>query len=77
MIDMSAAYARLREILQAELEALPDQYRNRTVNVMCNDCGQSSKTVFHFDLHMCTATTTNNAGEARECGSFNTILLSD
>lgn len=77
MIDMSATYARLREMLRAELDGMPDEHRNRTVKVLCNDCGQKSTTAFHFDLHMCTATTTNNAGEARECGSFNTSLLSD
>eukprot|EP01130_Rhizamoeba_saxonica_P014811 TRINITY_DN650_c0_g1_i2.p1 TRINITY_DN650_c0_g1~~TRINITY_DN650_c0_g1_i2.p1 ORF type:complete len:237 (-),score=32.18 TRINITY_DN650_c0_g1_i2:24-734(-) len=42
---------------------VPDEYQNYRVNILCNDCEQSSEVSWHFFGHECT-----------HCNSFNTSV---
>ncbi|AYV83817.1 MAG: CHY zinc finger family protein [Hyperionvirus sp.] len=40
---------------------MPDEYKDKKVNIICNDCGSKSQTSFHIFGHKC-----------QKCNSFNT-----
>lgn len=44
-----------------ELEELPEEFKNKKVSVLCNECGSKSETMFHFTGLKCM-----------ECESYNT-----
>ena len=62
--DMSAYWERV----QAEIDAtpMPEEYRNKTVRALCNDCLAKTVTPFHVFGLRC-----------QECSSFNTQRIGD
>eukprot|EP00898_Chlorokybus_atmophyticus_P006604 jgi/Chlat1/6945/Chrsp52S06613 len=57
--DMTVYFRMLDALLATE--QLPDEYRSRTQNILCNDCEMRGTAPFHFVYFKCTA-----------CGSYNT-----
>ncbi len=43
---------------------MPEEYRDKTVEILCNDCNKKSKVKFHFYGHKCN-----------DCQSYNTRLI--
>lgn len=62
--DMAAFNARVERLL--EDHQMPEEYREYSSLVLCNDCGARSRCPYHFVYHKCM-----NA----DCGSFNTNML--
>merc|ERR1712232_98294 len=58
MVDMSEQWRQLRE--EVARTPMPDEYKNMTVKILCNDCLKESENLFHV-LGI----------ECKECGSFN------
>ncbi|AYV80384.1 MAG: CHY zinc finger family protein [Harvfovirus sp.] len=56
------------ELMEQEILAtpMPDEYKDKKVNIICNDCGAKSETLFHIFGHKC-----------QPCGSFNTDRTDD
>ena len=59
MVDMSFYFSNLE--LQIQQTPLPEEYQNKFVDIICNDCDKISNTKFHFIGLKCTI-----------CSSFNT-----
>eukprot|EP00899_Mesostigma_viride_P010207 jgi/Mesvir1/19188/Mv11510-RA.1 len=57
--DMTMYFGMLDALLDAE--KLPEEYANRTQEILCNDCAKPSTCPFHFVYHKCC-----------HCGSYNT-----
>ena len=47
-----------------ENNQMPQEYINKTSNILCNDCETKTITSFHFIYHKC-----------QNCGSYNTTIL--
>ena len=45
---------------EVELTIMPEEYKNKIVNILCNDCNKKSKVTYHIVGHKCS------------CGSYNT-----
>lgn len=60
--DMTVYFGMLDAILAAE--TLPEEYRGRTQDILCNDCEKKGKTPFHWLYHKCSM-----------CGSYNTRVI--
>nr|PNR27802.1 hypothetical protein PHYPA_029954 [Physcomitrium patens] len=60
--DMVVYFGMLDALLAAE--QLPDEYRNRCQEILCNDCEQKSTAPFHWLYHKCEG-----------CGSYNTRTI--
>jgi RING finger/CHY zinc finger protein 1 len=59
MIDMSREWDIMRQ--EVADTPMPEEYRNKMVKILCNDCCESSENLFHV------------VGiECGKCGSFNT-----
>lgn len=52
--------------LDSEIEAtpMPDEFKNKVVGILCNDCGKKSQVIYHVLGAKCS-----------ECFSYNTRLL--
>ena len=48
---------------------MPEEYRNKRIRVHCNDCNQSSMTLFHFHGLKCTALVPAEASEEDDIDS--------
>ena len=59
MMDLSQSWDMLRR--ERDATPMPEEYRNKRVAILCNDCEQHSDTIFHIVGLECT-----------QCGSFNT-----
>ncbi|XP_037425114.1 zinc finger protein BRUTUS-like [Triticum dicoccoides] len=60
--DMTVYFGMLDGLLAAE--ELPEEYRNRCQDILCNDCGRKGLSRFHWLYHKCAA-----------CGSYNTRVI--
>ncbi|CAM0954074.1 unnamed protein product [Alopecurus aequalis] len=60
--DMTVYFGMLDGLLSAE--QLPEEYRNRCQDMLCNDCGRKGRSRFHWLYHKCGA-----------CGSYNTRVI--
>ena len=59
VFDMSSIWASMK--FEKERVIMPEEYRNITINIACNDCGERGSTSFHVVGKECMS-----------CGSFNT-----
>lgn len=71
MTSMDSYFRSLDAVVQADIDAMPETFRNRTERILCNDCGGTSEVPFHFHYHKCTQILENN----RACGSYNTRVI--
>ncbi|CAN6584895.1 unnamed protein product [Malus baccata var. baccata] len=62
MGDMAAYFGMLDALLAAE--QLPEEYRNRCQDILCNDCDRKGTSRFHWLYHKCG-----------NCGSYNTRVI--
>lgn len=60
--DMAVYFGMLDALLAAE--ELPEEYRNRTQDILCNDCDKKGSARFHWLYHKCGS-----------CGSYNTRVI--
>ncbi|KAF7819891.1 zinc finger protein BRUTUS-like isoform X1 [Senna tora] len=60
--DMAVYFGMLDALLAAE--ELPEEYRDRYQDILCNDCDQKGKSRFHWLYHKCEF-----------CGSYNTRVI--
>ncbi|XP_021645303.2 zinc finger protein BRUTUS isoform X2 [Hevea brasiliensis] len=60
--DMGVYFGMLDALLAAE--ELPEEYRDRYQDILCNDCDQKGTARFHWLYHKC-----------RLCGSYNTRVI--
>ncbi|CAL9068793.1 zinc finger protein BRUTUS-like [Musa acuminata AAA Group] len=60
--DMAVYFGMLDALLAAE--QLPEEYRDRCQDILCNDCGKKGKSRFHWLYHKCNS-----------CGSYNTRVI--
>ncbi|KAF4400862.1 hypothetical protein G4B88_004405 [Cannabis sativa] len=60
--DMAVYFGMLDALLAAE--ELPEEYRNRCQDILCNDCDRKGSTRFHWLYHKCGS-----------CGSYNTRVI--
>lgn len=65
LTDMTRWYEALTKRISAEI--LPDEYKRKKTEVLCNDCGEQSVVKWHFVFHQCGNPT---------CGGYNTRVLS-
>ncbi|KAM7479689.1 hypothetical protein LguiA_027902 [Lonicera macranthoides] len=62
MGDMAVYFGMLDALLASEV--LPEEYRNRLHDILCNDCGKKGTANFHWLYHKCGT-----------CGSYNTRVI--
>ncbi|KAM0015307.1 putative transcription factor C2H2 family [Helianthus debilis subsp. tardiflorus] len=62
MGDMSVYFGMLDALMASEV--LPEDYRNRSHDILCNDCGKKGSAPFHWLYHKCGY-----------CGSYNTRVI--
>lgn len=62
MGDMTVYFGMLDALLAAE--ELPEEYRDRDQDILCNDCDKKGKARFHWLYHRCSL-----------CGSYNTRVI--
>ncbi|XP_010906998.2 zinc finger protein BRUTUS isoform X1 [Elaeis guineensis] len=60
--DMAVYFGMLDALLAAE--ELPEEYRDRCQDILCNDCDKKGMTRFHWLYHKCSF-----------CGSYNTRVI--
>ncbi|XP_010506712.1 PREDICTED: uncharacterized protein LOC104783276 [Camelina sativa] len=60
--DMAVYFGMLDALLAAE--ELPEEYKNRCQDILCNDCERKGTTRFHWLYHKCGS-----------CGSYNTRVI--
>ncbi|XVF12294.1 hypothetical protein REPUB_Repub08aG0103500 [Reevesia pubescens] len=60
--DMAVYFGMLDALLAAE--ELPEEYRDRRQDILCNDCGRKGTAGFHWMYHKCGT-----------CGSYNTRVI--
>ncbi|PON38379.1 43kDa postsynaptic protein [Parasponia andersonii] len=60
--DMAVYFGMLDALLAAE--ELPEEYRNRCQDILCNDCDRRGSARFHWLYHKCGS-----------CGSYNTRVI--
>ncbi|KAM1026479.1 hypothetical protein ACFX2I_039345 [Malus domestica] len=60
--DMAVYFGMLDALLAAE--QLPEEYRNRCQDILCNDCDRKGTSRFHWLYHKCG-----------NCGSYNTRVI--
>ncbi|KAF3438579.1 hypothetical protein FNV43_RR21342 [Rhamnella rubrinervis] len=60
--DMAVYFGMLDALLAAE--ELPEEYRNRCQDILCNDCDRKGAARFHWLYHKCGS-----------CGSYNTRVI--
>ncbi|KAF6175493.1 hypothetical protein GIB67_021983 [Kingdonia uniflora] len=62
VIDMSNAWRRIDEEVQATI--MPEDYRNKKVWILCNDCNNTNEVFFHIIGQKCN-----------QCNSYNTRTI--
>ncbi|KAJ9554122.1 hypothetical protein OSB04_018167 [Centaurea solstitialis] len=62
MGDMSVYFGMLDALMASE--ELPEEYRNRCQDILCNDCDKKGSAPFHWLYHKCGS-----------CGSYNTRVI--
>ncbi|CAI9096158.1 OLC1v1032241C1 [Oldenlandia corymbosa var. corymbosa] len=62
MGDMSVYFGMLDALMASEI--LPEEYRGRCQDILCNDCGLKGSAPFHWLYHKCSF-----------CGSYNTRVI--
>ncbi|CAI0553173.1 unnamed protein product [Linum tenue] len=62
MGDMSVYFGMLDALLASEV--LPEEYRDRCQDILCNDCNKKGSAPFHWLYHKCGS-----------CGSYNTRVI--
>nr|XP_043627558.1 zinc finger protein BRUTUS [Erigeron canadensis] len=62
MGDMSVYFGMLDALMASE--QLPEEYRDRCQDILCNDCDKKGSAAFHWLYHKCGA-----------CGSYNTRVI--
>ncbi|CAI9785395.1 unnamed protein product [Fraxinus pennsylvanica] len=62
MGDMSVYFGMLDALMASEV--LPEEYRNRCQDILCNDCDKKGRAPFHWLYHKCGF-----------CGSYNTRVI--
>ncbi|KAF3646143.1 putative chaperone protein dnaJ 15-like [Capsicum annuum] len=62
MGDMSVYFGMLDALMASEV--LPEEFRNRCQDILCNDCGKRGTAPFHWLYHKCAS-----------CGSYNTRVI--
>eukprot|EP00192_Tetraselmis_astigmatica_P000948 CAMPEP_0117679692 /NCGR_PEP_ID=MMETSP0804-20121206/17947_1 /TAXON_ID=1074897 /ORGANISM="Tetraselmis astigmatica, Strain CCMP880" /LENGTH=1249 /DNA_ID=CAMNT_0005489125 /DNA_START=485 /DNA_END=4234 /DNA_ORIENTATION=- len=62
MGDMRVYFQMLDALVASE--RLPEQYKSRTQNILCNDCCRQGTAPYHFVYHSC-----------QHCGSYNTRIM--
>lgn len=62
IIDMSLRDKFLDE--EKEFYQMPEEYKNKMVNILCNECGEKSMVLFHVVGHKCN-----------KCGVYNTKII--
>lgn len=62
MGDMSVYFGMLDALMASEV--LPEEYRNRCQDILCNDCDRKGAAPFHWLYHKCVS-----------CGSYNTRVI--
>ncbi|KAE8686903.1 Detected protein of unknown function [Hibiscus syriacus] len=62
MGDMAVYFGMLDALLASE--QLPEEYRNRCQDILCNDCDKKGTAAFHWMYHKCGY-----------CGSYNTRVI--
>lgn len=62
MGDMSVYFGMLDALMASE--ELPEEYRNRCQDILCNDCDKKGSAPFHWLYHKCG-----------RCGSYNTRVI--
>jgi hypothetical protein len=76
LTDMTAYYAALDAVMEAERAAMPAELRERTSKIMCHDCRGVSVAPFHFQHHKCERRLQEGGEEGgRTCGSYNTRVI--
>ncbi|KAF7030344.1 hypothetical protein CFC21_041893 [Triticum aestivum] len=60
--DMAVYFGMLDALLAAE--ELPEEYRERCQDILCNDCERKGRSQFHWLYHKCVS-----------CGSYNTRVI--
>ncbi|KAL2558992.1 zinc finger protein-related [Forsythia ovata] len=60
--DMSVYFGMLDALISSEV--LPEEYRTRCQDILCNDCNKKGTAQFHWLYHKCGS-----------CGSFNTRVI--
>lgn len=60
--DMTVYFGMLDALLASEI--LPEEYRDRCQDILCNDCDKKGTAPFHWLYHKC-----------RSCGSYNTRVI--
>ncbi|KAF5205114.1 Ring finger and chy zinc finger domain-containing protein [Thalictrum thalictroides] len=63
VFDMSSAWKRIDEEIQATI--MPEDYQNKKVWILCNDCNDTTEVFFHIIGHKCG-----------HCLSYNTRMIS-
>lgn len=61
--DMSEYWNRIDEYMIEN--QMPEEFKDKTSNIICNDCGKHSKVPYHFIYHKCSN---------KNCGSYNTTI---
>jgi len=62
LIDMTNNWNRIEAYMSST--QMPEQYRDQTSNILCNDCEKKNTVPFHFMYHKCL-----------DCNSWNTTVL--
>ena len=61
MIDLTDMWRQIDAALESH--SMPDEFKDWTADIHCNDCEKKTNTKYHFSYHKC-----------QECGSYNTLV---
>ena len=61
MIDLTDMWRQIDTLLESH--SMPDEFKDWTADIYCNDCQKKTTTKYHFSYHKC-----------QECGSYNTVV---
>ena len=61
MIDLTDLWKQIDAALESH--TMPDEFKDWTTDIYCNDCEKKSNTKYHFSYHKC-----------QECGGYNTVI---
>ena len=62
IMDLTEYWKQIDNFL--ENNHMPEEYKDKTSNILCNDCEKKTITKFHFMYHKC-----------QECGGYNTSVI--
>ncbi len=61
MIDLTDMWRQIDNLLESH--SMPEEFKDWTADIYCNDCQKKTTTKYHFSYHKC-----------QECGSYNTVV---